>query len=165
MGRKPRGSYKEDQRGTRGVQEGTDAMRMLRGSGLNVLARIFIALVCTFACIALSAAEEKMKYTGTYSSLEYHRTTGDLVGVEIRIVLTRAGYQGSVQFSDGEPGPLMLVRVTFEKNAVRFEIPTSQPDAGVFEGKVSARGIRGRFTYKNGGTQDVDLRRGRSYWD
>jgi hypothetical protein len=46
-------------------------------------------------------SDVSIKYTGTFSSLRYHKEAGDLLGVEIRIVSTRKGYQGALQIAEG----------------------------------------------------------------
>lgn len=105
--------------------------------------------------------------TGTFSSLSFHREGGDLLGAEIKIVLTRRGYQGALQIAQGGPSELMIVDLAIEGTKVRFTIPATfeQYGGGTFEGTIDSRGILGRFTIK-GVTGDPErLLRGRSYWD
>ena len=61
----------------------------------------------------------------------------------------------------------MLVDVFFDKNQIRFEIPSSYPTygGGVFEGKIDDNGIRGVFKFKGGADNPVKWKRSRSYWD
>ena len=90
-----------------------------------------------------------------------------MLGAEIKIALTRRGYQGVLQIAEGRPSELMLVDVTVEGNRIRFNIPTTyeQYGGGAFEGTIDDKGINGRFTIK-GVKGDLErLLRGKSYWD
>jgi hypothetical protein len=112
-------------------------------------------------------ADKAPKYTGTFSSLEYNKEGGDLLGVEIKIVLTGKGYQGVLQIAEGGPSELMMVAVSFDKDNVRFEIPSSYTEygGGVFEGKIDSKGIKGKFKFNGVVGDQENLFRGRSYWD
>jgi hypothetical protein len=131
--------------------------------------KALVFLICLLLCGASVGftEEKKIKYTGTFSNLTYHREAGDLLGVEIKIVATRKGYQGALQIAEGGPSPLMVVDVFFEKDRVRFEIPKSYPQygGGVFEGQIDSRGIRGAFKFGEVKGNQENLVRGRSYWD
>ena len=133
------------------------------------LGKVFVLLMC---CISLGyspgfAAGPKLRYTGTFSSLEYHQEGGDLLGVEIKIVPTRKGYQGVLQIAEGGPSQLMIVDVSFEKDTERFEIPKtySEYGGGIFEGKISSKGIRGAFKFNGVPGDRENLIRKSSYWD
>ena len=113
-------------------------------------------------------AQQKVKYTGTFTSLEFNQEGGDLLGEEIHIVLTQKGYQGALQISEGEPSQIILVQVVFDQsNSVRFEIPSSSPSygGGVFDGKIDSLGIKGVLRLKGGVENLIKWKRGRSYWD
>jgi hypothetical protein len=64
----------------------------------------------------------------------YNADAGDVIGDEIRIVYTRNGYQGVVQFAEGEPEELVIVGVELSgrKYLVPFQIhpltPGSSPE-------------------------------------
>ncbi|MGH7404426.1 MAG: hypothetical protein ACREJA_00910 [Candidatus Methylomirabilales bacterium] len=130
-------------------------------------------LVTFLVCIMVStswhsvAAETNLRYTGTFSSLEYHKEAGDLLGTEIKIVSTRKGYQGALQIAEGGPSELMVVDVFFEKDVIRFEIPKTYAVYGGarFEGKIDAKGIKGAFRYQTHVGDPEYLVRGPSYWD
>jgi len=133
------------------------------------LNNIFVFLVC---CTAFGyspgfAENPKLRYTGTFSSLEYHQEGGDLLGVEIKIVPTRKGHQGVLQIAEGGPSQLMIVEVFFEKDNVRFQIPNTYSEYGgeIFEGKISSKGIRGAFRSKGETGNRENLIRKCSYWD
>lgn len=103
---------------------------------------------------------------GTFSNLEYHKTSGDLAGFEIKIVPTTRGYQGALLMAEGMPRELVVVDVNVEKSQIRFNVPSTYDVYGgtTFTGSFDAKSIRGRFHFPGGGTQDVLLRR-RSHWD
>ena len=126
-----------------------------------------------FICIMLFcltqgfAAEKKLKYTGTFSNLEYNQEGGDLLGMEIKIVPTKKGYQGALQIAEGGPSELMVVDVFFEKDNVKFEIPKSYSvyGGGVFEGKIGSKEIKGALRFKGTEGDKEILTRGQGYWD
>ena len=128
---------------------------------------LLLTCLIIFVSTAAWSVDTKIKYTGTFTSLEYNKEGGDLLGEEIKIVVTRKGYQGALQISEGGPSQLMLVDVFFDKNQIRFEIPSSYPTygGGVFEGKIDDKGIRGVLKFKGGADNSVKWVRGRSYWD
>jgi hypothetical protein len=66
----------------------------------------------------------------------YNAEGGDVLGDEIRIVYTRSGYQGVVQFAEGEPEELVIVRVDGLGTRVSFSVPDSSPYAGQFTGSI-----------------------------
>jgi hypothetical protein len=123
--------------------------------------------VITLAFSAVLAAEKKLKYTGTFTNLEYNKEGGDLLGEEIKIVLVPQGYQGALQIAEGGPSQLMVFDVIFDGDRIKFEIPSSYPiyGSGVFEGQIDTRGIRGVLRFKGGAANRVNWKRGRSYWD
>ncbi|MDZ4339943.1 MAG: hypothetical protein U1B94_06985 [candidate division NC10 bacterium] len=130
-------------------------------------------LVTLLVCIMVStswhgvAADTNLRYTGTYSSLEYHKGAGDLLGTEIKIVPTRRGYQGALQIAEGGPSELMVVDVFFEKDVIKFEIPKAYAVYGgaKFEGKIDGKGIKGAFRYETHMGDAEYLVRRPSYWD
>ncbi len=105
------------------------------------------------------------KYTGTYTSLSYHQESGDLLGAEIRIVWTQKGYQGTLQISEGTPGPLIVITPHITNKEITFEIADPHPDASRFTGKFDGQKLKGVLHYKTGGKMELELIRGKSYWD
>jgi hypothetical protein len=106
------------------------------------------------------------KNTGTFSSLYYHKESGDLLGYEIRIVYTRHEYQGTFQAAEGEPDDLILIRsIMINDNKVRFLIPGPSLYEGEFVGQITDKGLTGTLTLRNGVKNDIGLKRQRSYWD
>lgn len=108
---------------------------------------------------------EQPKYTGTFSSLRYNPESGDLGGVEIRIVYTKLGYQAAIQFSEGAPTELIVVKASFSGTSISFEIPETNDYAGSFSGTIDNKSLKGTFRFKTGGEWKVNLPRKPSYWD
>jgi hypothetical protein len=130
-----------------------------------LLARLFCLLAVATSAHAKS---EVIWLTGTFSSLRFNSEGRDLLGVELKIVPTRKGYQGALQIAEGGPSEIMVVDVQLRKNnTIRFNIPVSYPfyGGGTFEGMVDSKGITGRFTFVGASGDPERLVRGRSYWD
>ncbi len=103
--------------------------------------------------------------TGTYSNFTYNEEAGDLNGVEIRLIRTRTGIKGVIQFAEGGAGDVVLVNVITDGARLRFDLPSGfQPD-GAFEGLVSKKGIDGTLLHKGGTPEHLVLPRTQSYWD
>lgn len=107
----------------------------------------------------------KPRITGTYSDMYYNSQGGDVLGTEIKIVNTRKGLQGAIQFSEGAPEELVVVDIQVKNGIVSFLIPESSPYAGEFMGTISNGILKGEFHYKSGGSNKVELKKGKSYWD
>ena len=103
--------------------------------------------------------------TGTYSNFAYNREAGDLNGVEIRLIFTRTGIKGVIQFAEGRAGDVALVDVKTTGSQIHFEMPSSFQTQGAFEGIVSEKGIKGVFKYSSGAEEPLILPRSTSYWD
>lgn len=132
---------------------------------MTFLAVCFLSL----ASSTWAAAEtSRVRVVGTYTNLRYSTGSGDLAGVEIKIVPARGrGFQGALQIAEGEPSELMVVDVSVEKNKISFRIPNSYPiyGGGTFEGVIEAAAIRGRFTFGEAANEEMSLKRERGYWD
>lgn len=144
-----------------------------KSAKVGVLLFLTSILVCS---VAGSEAERKQptsaermgktaKITGTYTSLHFNSEGGDLLGQELKIVLTQKGYQGVLQLAEGGAGELIVVDVQINADKLTFTIPDTYGDAGRFEGTIQNGAIRGIFTFKGGGTNNFDLKKGKSYWD
>lgn len=129
-------------------------MRLSIGVALWVLATI----------TGICCAAQPIKFTGTFSDMKYSQEAGDVVGHELRIVFTNAGYEGAYQVAEGEPSRLILVTIQFNGNQVRFSVLSGQY-AGSFIGVIGPKGISGTFAYKSGATEKINLPRSKSYWD
>ncbi len=127
------------------------------------------AFVCVgaYAALASGARKATQKYTGTFSDLRYVETAGEFVGVEVRIVNTRVGYQATVQFSeDGDVSELALAAVKVAGESVRLDFQTAAGGLpAALDGKVNAKHLWG--VIRLGDVEEtVDLpRKAGSYWD
>ncbi len=131
---------------------------------LTVIAVLVMSLTSTHAAMAKDFCH------GTFSNLRMNNQSGDLSGTEIKIVTTRAGKQAAVQFSDGEPGALIVTPVSCDGAHVSFKLPRGdEHDAifggAIFNGIVSANHLVGEFVFQRGGREQVTLARRKSYWD
>ncbi len=128
--------------------------------------RSVVSLVAAAVCfLAIMKGQETKRFTGTYTNMQYNAEGGDLLGEEIKIVWTDHGYQGALQFAEGGAGPLMIVVIHINTNKIEFTLPESSRYAGSFRGTIADGVIHGAFAYKNGGTETVTLKKGKSYWD
>ena len=122
-----------------------------------------LALTTLFSSPA--CADQKIKYAGTFSSLEYHPESGDLAGEEIKIVWTRKGYQGAMQIAEGGPSELMLIKPTLKGNEITFSV-NYEGDICEFKGTIDNNGIKGNLVFVDtGGEAVLNLKRKHSYWD
>ena len=137
----------------------------------TILRISFVALLIIFVsqCIAsqnkTGKAPAVTRLTGTYSDMYYNAQGGDVLGTEIRIANTRKGFQGVIQFSEGTPEELVVVDIQIKNDAVSFVVPEPSPYAGEFTGSIRAGVLKGEFRYKSGGSNKVELKKGKSYWD
>ena len=96
--------------------------------------------------------------------MHFVEETGGVVGTEITIVYAGDHCQGALQFAESTPGRLVVVNVIQEGSAGRF-VPDDSELPGSFTGMVSDGLLRGTFHFKDGGTEAIVPRRGKSYWD
>lgn len=111
------------------------------------------------------AAGIPVRLTGTFSSFEFHRQSGDLNGIEIRLIRVRGGIKGVVQFAEGGAGDVMLTDVSTTENNITFSSPANYQPAFTFEGAVRQKEIIGKVIYSGGAVEKVVLKRQPSYWD
>jgi len=98
-----------------------------------------------------------------FSNLHYIAEAGDVIGMEVYLVVGRGGYAAVVQCAGGEPANPVVVSARIEKARVSFELPEGQPECGTsFVGLISSNGLRGRFT---GEDRDRWLPRKKGYWE
>lgn len=128
----------------------------------NMKPYLWFALL--FALVANCALADGVKYTGTFSSIAYNDESGDLSGVELRIIVTKKGYVGTLQICEGGAGNLIVVHPTIEKGSIRFAIADTLY-GGSFAGSIQEDGIHGKFTFSgNVGAMEFFPRK-KSYWD
>jgi hypothetical protein len=131
----------------------------------EIRASVMVVALLLFGFAPASCAQQTAKITGTYTNMHFNREGGDLLGQELKIVRTRKGYQGALQFAEGGAGELIIVEVNLEGDRISFVIPDSYADAGQFNGTIQNGVIRGLFKFKGGGEERVELKKGKSYWD
>ena len=123
-------------------------------------------LICfTITAVKPTPGQKQVKITGTFSDMHFVKEAGDLLGTEIKIVYAGDSYQGALQFAEGAPSELVIVKIHKDGNKISFSIPDDNPYAGGFQGSVSNEALQGEFRFKSGGTEKVTLHRGKSYWD
>jgi hypothetical protein len=136
---------------------------------LNVVANELRLLLFVLLFVGLGmrseAAEVSVRLTGTFSSFEFHQESGDLNGLEIRIIRVRNGMKGVVQFAEGGAGDVLLIDISTAGNDVTFSSPDGYQPAFKFEGHVSQKGLSGKISYSSGASEQVVLKRQQSYWD
>ncbi len=133
----------------------------------SLLGRILLASLVAGTAFGVHASprtETEPRVTGTYSDMHYIQQSGDVLGTELKIVFTGSMFQGALQIAQGPPGELIMVNVE-SKDLIQFTMPDDCEYPGNFSGTVSKGWLRGKFQYKNGFTETVALRRGKSYWD
>lgn len=127
--------------------------------------RLFLTACLLICCPFGLAAVANPKITGTFSSFEYHRKSGDLTGIEIRLIPVGSGMKGLVQFAEGGAGELLLVDIVNNGDKVSFTSPPNYKSLTKFDGVVSRSGLSGTFVYSGGSVEKVFLKRTQSYWD
>jgi len=96
----------------------------------------------------------------------YNKEGGDVLGEELKIVMTQGGrYQGALQFAEGEPEDLIVVDIELKGDTISFSLPDTDNHAGRFSGTIANGILRGQFKFKRGGIENVTLKKGKSYWD
>lgn len=111
-------------------------------------------------------AQGSHRTTGTYTNMYYNKQGGDVLGEELKIVMTQGGrYQGALQFAEGEPEDLMVVDIELKGGTISFSVPDVDRHAGHFSGTIDTGVIRGQFKFKRGGIENVTLKKAKSYWD
>jgi hypothetical protein len=129
----------------------------------NVLATLLILGVAT-AALAAAPRLTAVRIAGTYSDLRYNDESGDLLGMEVKIVPVAGGrWQAAILVSEGEPAPLVVIDVQANGRTISFQVPGE--GGWSFRGTIAAKSLKGVITYGNGTTKSVTLPRGCGYWD
>lgn len=132
---------------------------------------VLAVMVFTVACTSMGRLrpDDAIAVTGTYGDMFRHAPSGDIIGVELRIVETSTGLQGTLQVGRGETfgglSGLAVVDITLDGDDLSFSVPESHPYRGRFEGKYRGDAIVGRFELLEGREEFVVLQRGESFWD
>lgn len=133
--------------------------------GASKIRRLFCLLLFCIFSLSRIGAETPPKLTGTFSSFEFHQESGDLSGIEVRLIRVRSGIKGVVQFAEGGAGDVLLADVSTTGNGVLFSSPDGFQPTFKFEGQVSQKGLSGKISYGTGASERVFLKRQPSYWD
>lgn len=136
----------------------------MRVTCLHSLASLAIVLSLLFGSARLEA-QTPPRITGTYTNMYYNQEGGDVLGYELKIVYTGAGFQGALQIAEGVPGPLMLVDIHASGAKISFSIPDGSEYGGEFNGAIEKGVLKGEFHFKSSGSDKVELPRRKSYWD
>jgi hypothetical protein len=132
----------------------------------KVLFLMLLAGLLFLGCKEVLCAQGARRITGTYTNMYYNEEGEDVLGEELKIVVTQGGrYPGACQFAQGEPERLLLVDIEVTADTIRFALPDGDTHAGRFNGTISSGAIQGEFRYANGAVEKLVLKRGKSYWD
>lgn len=122
---------------------------------------LLLFCVCLFAMVTPCYSEE-LPYHGTFSSMYYHEQGGDLLGTELKIVwVDNKGYQGVLQFAEGDANELILIWPEIDGDRISFDY-SSEWHSGRFDGVYTEYGIQPVEPDKGSWW---NLKRQPSYWD
>jgi hypothetical protein len=129
--------------------------------------KIIVILLTIIPLLILNGfmgASAKPAITGIYSDMCYNTESGDVVGMEIYLVYSKAGYYVIYQASEGEPSVPVIVKATIGDSTIEFQIPEGVPFSGDFQGRITSYGIEGRIAGYSGYASKLRLKRQLSYW-
>lgn len=137
-------------------------IKMIRAMSRPLYAISLAMSLALTAWPAVAHAGRPASPTGTFSSMYFHPEAGDLLGTEVRIVYTRKGFQGTIQFAEGEAGELILIKpIIDDDNHITFEFTDpSTGDRIAISGRITDAGLETKW-WKG----DDLLKRVPSYWD
>lgn len=100
---------------------------------------VLAMLGCLLALATSAHAKSEIWLTGTFSSLRFNTKAEILLGVELKIVPTRKGYQGALQIAEGGLSEIMVVDVQLRRNnTIRFNIPSATPSTAAGHSRVGS---------------------------
>jgi len=143
-------------------RENKEAFQVSRA---KILLLVFGVVLLCFGLRQTLYAQGGRRITGTYTNMYYNKEGGDVLGEELKIVVAQGRYQGVLQFAEGEPEDLVVVDIELKGDTISFWVPDADNHAGRFSGTIADGVIRGEFKFKRGGTENVTLKKGKSYWD
>lgn len=112
-------------------------------------------------------AARPARVTGIYSDMSIHEESGDLLGIEVFVVLSTKGYSVVFQSSEGWPAVPVVAPAKIEGDTIAFDLPPHCAYAGRFTGTVTEEGITGTFSegrLGRDGNKIIRLKKGKSYW-
>ena len=135
--------------------------------GLTRLLTASLLLLSVPSGKCLLRGQSQCRISGTFTNMHYIADAGDVIGYELRVVPAgEAKYQAALQIAEGAPSKLMLVDIQAKECNISFAISDVYGVyAGTFKGAVANNTLKGEFTFKSGGVDKVELKRGKSYWD
>ena len=109
------------------------------------------------------------EFTGTYGHLEFHEESGDLSGIELKVIYSNDGYYLLFQSASGVPSIPVLMRLNIDNKIFMVKIPEGTDYGGaILKGQFNSKGINAEFTngpiFSNGKKNDI-LEKTTSYWD
>jgi len=119
-----------------------------------------------------NAPMPKVKTSGTFTNLRWHEEAGDILGIEVRIVMGWKTYQATVQLGEGEPSDLVLAKQVLVKGT-SIEITFMDPFPNrasrttmKIQGQIRSDRLVGRIIYSpSGNSETINLPRTKSYWE
>jgi len=126
--------------------------------------KIFFLLIILMIFSSTSFAKEtESNYTGIYSNMYYNKEGGDVLGIELFLVYTRAGYYVVFQSSEGEPEIPQVIPVIIKNKNIEFIVPPSKTSSyyGKFTGQFKNKYLIGKFENYD---ETIKLKRKGSYW-
>ncbi|ULU25745.1 hypothetical protein [Dyella terrae] len=103
----------------------------------------------------------KPKVTGVYSNLRYNQEGGDLLGMELLVIPSEAGYTAFVQIAEGSAPYTAIVPLAVENSQISFTLPLGGAYGGMkFDGELKATSL----VIKSAAGANETLRRDKSYW-
>jgi hypothetical protein len=127
-------------------------------------------LACAVIALPLAGtAQSTTQLTGVFGDLHYVEEAGDVVGTEIIVSRTKAGYRVIFQEAEGVPGPVDTVPAAIKGDSLFFELPPDttrrlgprdsvyiRVQRRVFRGRILPKKLHGHLT---GFYEDLDLPR------
>ena len=128
---------------------------------MSITLRNFISVALLASALAADAADNSV--TGVFSTLEFHKRSGDLAGKEIQIIYSFQGHYLVIQCASGVPN---VVPLNVEGLKITFTLGEKQEDAlcglGTYEGEVR---INELLLWSKGDKKHLEvLPRRESYW-
>ncbi|MBE1160808.1 hypothetical protein [Dyella acidiphila] len=122
---------------------------------------LLLFLLLPLCASALEPEPRQTWFTGTYTDLCYNKDGSDLLGMELMIIPSSAGYSVVVQIAEGGAPYTTVVPITIQGKTASFTLPFGGPYGGMrFEGKLSRTSLAIKW---QSGEQET-LKRGPSYW-
>lgn len=109
--------------------------------------------------------QPQARLVGTFSSFRLHEESGDLLGIEIKIVPTSTGTVAIVQVAAGEPGQPAISAVSTSMDSLFIVFQYDAQREATFRARVSGAGLGGTLVIAGGAPRPDNLPRRCGYWD